>query len=77
MINESRETVRDIVTFFDLVLLTAIWLDGRAIRVLEKATHDLYLRYFAERQAERAAKLAQLAKAREAKAAKKAEVPTP
>lgn len=77
MTNEIKEMLRDAATAVDLILLIRIWLDGRAIRALEKMTNDLHLKYFAERQAERAAKLAQLAKAREAKAAKKTEAPTP
>lgn len=71
-----RQIFSDAKDIVDLLLLCLIWLDGRAIRSLEKATHDLYIKYFEERKAERAAKLAQLAKAREAKAAKKTtEVP--
>ncbi len=69
---EIFESIRDAI---ELVLLWRIWVDGRAIRAIEAASHDLYIKYFAERQAERTAKLQQLAKAREAKAAKKAEVP--
>lgn len=69
-----RQIIADIRDIVELTLLFRIWVDGRAIRAIERASHDLYIKYFAERQAERAAKLAQLAKAREAKAAKKGEV---
>jgi Mg/Co/Ni transporter MgtE len=68
MIKDFIEGVRDGV---ELLLLWRIWVDGRAIRAIEKASHDLYIKYFAERQEERKAKLLQLAKAREAKALKK------
>lgn len=74
MNKEIIDGVRDVI---ELVLLWRIWVDGRAIRIIEKASHDLYIKYFAERQAERAAKLQQLAKAREAKAAKKTEITVP
>ncbi len=74
-----RQNIGDVRDLVDLLLLWRIWVDGRAIRVLEKATHDLYERYFEDRQKERIAKSEQLAKAREAKAAKKTELipPTP
>jgi len=72
MIREISHDIRDII---ELVILWRIWLDGRAILAVEKASHDLYIKYFAERQAERKSKLEQLAKAREAKAAKKIETP--
>ena len=63
---------RDII---ELILLFRIWVDGRAIRKIEQASHQLYIRYFAERMEERAKKLKQLADARAAKAAKKTEPP--
>lgn len=66
-----REMVIDLRDLVEIVLLWRIWVDGKAIRAIEMASHDLYIKYFAERQAERAAKLLQLSKAREAKAAKK------
>ncbi len=65
------EIVRDVI---ELVLLYRIWIDGRAIRAIEQASHQLYIRYFAERMEERKKKLEQLAAARAAKAAKKTEV---
>lgn len=64
------EGIRDAI---ELVLLWRIWVDGRAIRAIEKASHDLYIRYFAERMEERKKKLEQLAGARAAKLAKKVE----
>jgi hypothetical protein len=70
MIKLTPADVRDVV---ELVLLWRIWVDGRAIRIIEKASHDLYIKYFAERQEERKKKLEQLAMARAAKAAKKTE----
>ena len=70
MIKEILESIRDAI---ELVLLWRIWVDGRAIRAIEKASHDLYIRYFAERQEERKKKLEQLAAARASKAAKKTE----
>ena len=70
MIRQIVSDVRDVV---EIVLLYRIWVDGRAIRAIEKASHDLYIRYFAERQEERKKKLEQLAMARAAKAAKKTE----
>ncbi len=71
MINkEVFEHIRDTI---ELIILWRIWVDGRAIRAIEAASHDLYIKYFAERQAERTTKLQQLAKAREAKAAKRTE----
>jgi hypothetical protein len=48
-------------------------MDGKAIRKIEMASHNLYIKYFAERQEERRKKLEQLATARAAKAAKKTE----
>ena len=72
MIRQIISDVRDVV---EIVLLYRIWVDGRAIRAIEKASHDLYIRYFAERQEERKKKLEQLAQARAAKAAKKTETP--
>lgn len=68
-----RQTLYDIRDIVEVWLLFWIWVDGRAIRVLEKATHDLYVKYFKDRQDEREAKHEQLRKAREAKAAKKTE----
>jgi hypothetical protein len=70
VIKEILESIRDAI---ELVLLWRIWVDGRAIRAIEKASHDLYIRYFAERQEERKKKLEQLAAARASKAAKKTE----
>jgi hypothetical protein len=70
MIREILLNARDVV---ELTLLWRIWVDGRAIRKIEKASHDLYIKYFAERQEERKKKLEQLAQARAAKAAKKTE----
>ena len=65
---------RDII---ELILLWRIWVDGKEIRKIEAASHDLYIQYFAERREERAKKLKQLADARAAKAAKKTETPVP
>ena len=69
---------KDIIGVFrdamELILLWRIWVDGRAIRAIEAASHNLYIQYFAERKEERKKKLEQLAKAREAKAQKKTEV---
>lgn len=70
---EVFESIRDAV---ELVLLWRIWVDGRAIRAIEKASHNLYIRYFEERMEERKKKLEQLAAARASKAAKKTEIPT-
>ena len=71
-----RQIITDVRDVAEIVLLWRIWVDGRAIRAIEKASHDLYIRYFAERQEERKKKLEQMAVARAAKAAKKTEVPT-
>lgn len=70
MYKEALGYIRDAI---ELLLLWRIWLDGRAILAVEKASHNLYIKYFEERQIERAAKLQQLAKAREAKASKSIE----
>jgi hypothetical protein len=67
---EIIAVVRDLI---ELVLLYRIWIDGRAIRAIEAASHNLYIRYFEERTEERRKKLEQLAMARAAKAAKKTE----
>jgi len=72
MTKQILEISRDLI---ELILLFRIWLDGKAIRKIEAASHDLYIRYFAERQEERKKKLEQLAGARAAKAAKKTETP--
>lgn len=69
-----RQIIIDVRDVAEIVLLWRIWVDGRAIRAIEKASHDLYIRYFAERQEERKKKLEQMAVARAAKAAKKTEV---
>jgi hypothetical protein len=70
MIKETISYFRDTI---ELVLLYRIWIDGRAIRAIEAASHNLYIRYFEERTEERRKKLEQLAMARAAKAAKKSE----
>jgi len=72
MIREILSNVRDVV---ELTLLWRIWVDGRAIRAIEAASHNLYIQYFAERKEERKKKLEQLAAARAIKAAKKMEIP--
>jgi hypothetical protein len=61
----------------DLVFLILIWLDGRAvlrssirIEQWEGKTHELYIKWFEERRAERLARQESAKKAREAKAAK-------
>lgn len=71
MINLSH--LRDIA---ETVLLILIWRDGREILKVEKASHELYLRYFADRQSERTTRLKSLSKAREAKATKREETQT-
>jgi hypothetical protein len=70
MINLTISDARDLI---ELSLLFRIWMDGKAIRKIEMASHNLYIKYFAERQEERKKKLEQLATARAAKAAKKTE----
>ena len=72
MIKEILDYARDII---ELILLFRIWVDGKEIRKIEAASHDLYIAYFAERREERTKKLKQLADARAAKAAKKTEPP--
>ena len=66
-------TISDVRDVIELSLLFRIWMDGKAIRKIEMASHNLYIKYFAERQEERRKKLEQLAMARAAKAAKKTE----
>ena len=70
-----KEIIGYIRDAIELILLWRIWVDGRAIRAIEAASHNLYIQYFAERREERAKKLKQLADARAIKAAKKTEIP--
>jgi hypothetical protein len=67
----TYEVIREIRDWASLVLLTMIWLDGRAVLAVERAVHNLYGEYIADRKEERHKKLEQLAAARAAKAAKK------
>lgn len=67
----TYDVIREVRDWVSTILLTFIWLDGRAVLAVERAVHNLYGEYISDRKEERHKKLEQLAAARAAKAAKK------